>query len=124
MEGILPSDGGLGWVTGMCDHCNQCSTIHAFPAALKRDELGCFSIGCEKAEEFLRSFGIEIVRVRIHNDVARIELPEHEMATVLKHRQAVAERLKSLGFNFVSLDLEGFQSGSLNRVLPQNPARS
>jgi uncharacterized protein len=78
----------------------------------------------EKAEESLRSFGIEIVRVRIHNDVARIEVPEHEMATVLKNRQAVAERLKSFGFNFVSLDLESFQSGSLNRVLPQDPERS
>ena len=78
----------------------------------------------EKAEEFLRSIGIETVRVRIHNDVARIEVPEHEMATMLKNRQAVVNRLKSFGFNFVSLDLEGFQSGSLNRVLPQDPATS
>lgn len=78
----------------------------------------------EKAEEFLRSIGIETVRVRIHNDVARIEVPEHEMATMLKNRQAVVDRLKSFGFNFVSLDLEGFQSGSLNRVLPQDPATS
>jgi len=78
----------------------------------------------EQAEEFLRSIGLETVRVRIHNDVARIEVPEHEMATVLKNRQAVVDRLKSFGFNFVSLDLEGFQSGSLNRVLPQDPSTS
>jgi uncharacterized protein len=78
----------------------------------------------EKAEEFLRSVGIEIVRVRIHGDVARIEVPEHEMATVLKNRQAVADRLKSFGFNFVSLDLEGFCSGSLNRVLLQDSVKS
>jgi len=78
----------------------------------------------EQAEEFLKSIGIEIVRVRIHNDVARIELPENEMALLLKNRQAVADRLKALGFNFVSLDLEGFRSGSLNRVLPQDPERS
>ncbi len=76
----------------------------------------------EKAEEFLRSIGIKIVRVRIHNDVARIEVPEHEMALLLNNRQAVADRLKTFGFNFVSLDLEGFQSGSLNRVLPQDSA--
>ncbi len=76
----------------------------------------------EKAEEFLRSIGIKIVRVRIHNDVARIELPEHEMALLLNNRQAVADRLKTFGFNFVSLDLEGFQSGSLNRVLPKDSA--
>ncbi len=78
----------------------------------------------EKAEEFLRSFGIDIVRVRIHNDVARIEVPAHEITTVLKNRQAVAESLKSFGFNFVSLDLEGFQSGSLNRVLLQDSVKS
>jgi pyridinium-3,5-biscarboxylic acid mononucleotide sulfurtransferase len=78
----------------------------------------------EMAEEFLRSFGVETVRVRIHNDVARIEVPEHEMATVLKNRQAIVDRLKSFGFNFVSLDLEGFQSGSLNRALPQDPSTS
>ena len=78
----------------------------------------------EKAEEFLRSMGIEIVRVRIHNDVARIEVAEHEMATVLENRRAVADSLKSFGFNFVSLDLEGFTSGNLNRVLPQDPERS
>jgi len=78
----------------------------------------------EQAEEFLRSIGIRIVRVRIHNDVARIEVPEHEMALLLKNRQAVADRLKSFGFNFVSLDLEGFQSGSLNRVLLQDTGKS
>lgn len=78
----------------------------------------------EKAEEFLRSIGIKIVRVRIHNDVARIEVPEHEMATVLQNRQAVADRLKSFGFNFVSLDLEDFRSGSLNRILPQDTLKS
>jgi len=78
----------------------------------------------EKAEEFLRSIGIGIVRVRIHNDVARIEVAEHEMALLLNNRQAVADRLKSLGFNFVSLDLEGFKSGSLNRVLLQDPVKS
>lgn len=78
----------------------------------------------EEAEGYLKSIGIKIVRVRIHNDVARIEVPEQEIATVLKNRQAVAERLKSFGFTFVSLDLEGFRSGSLNRVLPQHPPES
>lgn len=77
----------------------------------------------EQAEVYLKSIGFEIVRVRIHNDVARIELPEQEMATLLENRQAVVVRLKAFGFNFVSLDLEGFRSGSLNRVLPQDPAR-
>ncbi|MBI5634472.1 MAG: ATP-dependent sacrificial sulfur transferase LarE [Nitrospirae bacterium] len=78
----------------------------------------------EQAEGYLKSIGIKTVRVRIHHDVARIELPEGEMALLLNNRQAVAERLKALGFSFVSLDLEGFKSGSLNRVLQQDPART
>lgn len=78
----------------------------------------------EQAEEFLRSVGIRTVRVRVHNDAARIEVPEDEMDLLFRNRQAVADRLKSFGFSFVSLDLEGFRSGSLNRVLPQSPAES
>ncbi len=77
----------------------------------------------EQAEDFLRSLGIRTVRVRVHTDVARIEVPEDEMALLLRNRKAVAERLKSFGFSFVSLDLEGFRSGSLNRMLPQDPAK-
>jgi len=45
-----------------------------------------------------------------------------KMALLLNNRQAVSDRLKSLGFSFVSLDLEGFRSGSLNRVLDKDPA--
>ncbi len=71
----------------------------------------------EQAEDYLHSIGIRTVRVRIHNDLARIELPEHEMDLLLGNRQAVSERLRALGFSFVCLDLEGFRSGSLNRVL-------
>lgn len=78
----------------------------------------------EQAEDFLRSLGIRTVRVRVHTDVARIEVPEDEMALLLRNRQAVADRLKTLGFSFVSLDLEGFRSGSLNRVLPQDPSEN
>jgi uncharacterized protein len=78
----------------------------------------------EQAEDYLRSIGIGTVRVRLHNDVARIEVAEHEMVLLLKNRQDVSDRLKSLGFIFVSLDLEGFRSGSLNRVLPQDTVKS
>lgn len=73
----------------------------------------------ERAEEFLKSTGIGTVRVRIHDDVARIEVQESEISLLLKNRQAVADTLRTLGFNFICLDLEGFRSGSMNRVLPQ-----
>lgn len=76
----------------------------------------------EQAEEFLRSFGIEDVRVRDHGDTARIEVNGTDMDKLMspERRRLVTERLKDLGYRFVSLDLEGYKSGSMNRVLENN----
>jgi uncharacterized protein len=73
----------------------------------------------EKAEGFLRGFGLQEVRVRNHGDIARIEASEKDMKTLLtpENRRKITEALKALGFSFVSLDLEGYISGSLNRTL-------
>lgn len=79
----------------------------------------------EKAEEFLRTLGInDDVRVRDHGDTARIEVSEKDMHVLLSpaNRQLVAKTLKSLGYKFVSLDLEGYKSGSMNRVLENQDA--
>ena len=74
----------------------------------------------EAAEAFLRSLGLRQLRVRHHGAVARIELDEAGMAIIMSgHRQAVVERLKALGFRYVTLDLAGFRSGSMNEVLKQ-----
>jgi uncharacterized protein len=75
----------------------------------------------EKAEEFLRTLGLSTVRVRVHGDMARIEVPQHDMSLILEEhiRYRIAEFLRSLGFSFISLDLEGFRSGSMNRSLSQ-----
>lgn len=72
-----------------------------------------------KAEAFLRELGVREVRVRSHGDVARIEVPEKDLGIFLKPgiREKVVSRLKEFGYAYVSLDLEGFRSGSLNRVL-------
>jgi len=75
----------------------------------------------DKAERFLRQRGFEPLRVRYHKgDMARIEVSAENMAKFAdpKFRREVVERLKSAGFKYVSLDLEGFRSGSLNEVLP------
>jgi uncharacterized protein len=79
----------------------------------------------EKAEEFIRSLGVNEVRVRDHGDSARIEVGEEDMTTLLSpsNRRSIAGRLKSLGFHFVSLDLEGFRSGSMNRVLEDHDCK-
>jgi uncharacterized protein len=73
----------------------------------------------ESAEEFLKTLGMTTVRVRVHGDMARIEMPEEDMPRILEDglRRRVAEALRSLGFCFISLDLEGFRSGSMNRTV-------
>jgi uncharacterized protein len=73
----------------------------------------------EAAETFLRSLGLRQLRVRHHGQVARIELDEGGMAVLMRdgRRQSVVKRFKELGFAYVTLDLTGFRSGSMNEVL-------
>jgi len=73
----------------------------------------------EAAEAFLRSLGIRQFRVRHHGDVARIEVDRAGRDALLRdeNRQAVVERLRSLGYLYVTVDLAGFRSGSLNEGL-------
>jgi len=73
----------------------------------------------EAAEMFLRSLGLRQLRVRHHGNVARIELDESGMSVLMSggRRQAVVERFKALGYLYVTLDLAGFRSGSMNDVL-------
>jgi len=73
----------------------------------------------ESAEEYLRSLGLQVVRVRDHGDTARIEVSPEDMPILMEPgtRQLVIERFRMLGYTFVSLDLEGYRSGSMNRVL-------
>jgi len=70
----------------------------------------------ERAEELLRSLGFQDLRVRHHEDLARVEVPVSELDRVLEpaHRQKIVDGLKSLGYRYITLDLEGFRSGSLN----------
>jgi uncharacterized protein len=75
----------------------------------------------DRAEQFLRGHGFRPLRVRYHKgDVARIEVSAEELPRLTDPglRREVVEHLKSIGFKYVSLDLEGFRSGSLNVVLP------
>jgi uncharacterized protein len=72
----------------------------------------------ERAEALLRSLGLQQLRVRHHNDVARIEVEPQDMASLVDQRATVVEGLKAVGYKYVTLDLAGFRSGSLNEVLP------
>jgi pyridinium-3,5-biscarboxylic acid mononucleotide sulfurtransferase len=73
----------------------------------------------EKGEEALRSLGFRQFRVRYHDELARIEISSEEMPRALDPVMArqFVEVFKALGFKFVTLDLEGFRSGSMNSVL-------
>ena len=73
----------------------------------------------EQAEEFLRSLGFVEFRVRHHGQTARIEVHDADIAKIITQRKEIAAKLKSLGFKFVSVDLEGFRSGSLNQMLSE-----
>lgn len=65
------------------------------------------------AELFLHSLGIHQLRVRDHDDLARIEVLPDQLEIILNNANAVATRFRELGFRFITLDLEGFRSGSL-----------
>jgi uncharacterized protein len=75
----------------------------------------------DRAERFLREQGLRTVRVRYHKgDLARVEIPVEDLPKLIDEdfRELLVARLRSLGFKFVSLDLEGFRSGSLNTLIP------
>lgn len=78
----------------------------------------------EEAELFLRSLGLRQLRVRHHGQVARIEVDEGGMSVLMRggRREAVVQRFKQLGFAYVTLDLAGFRSGSMNEVLKLDEA--
>ncbi|MCR5406634.1 MAG: ATP-dependent sacrificial sulfur transferase LarE [Lachnospiraceae bacterium] len=72
----------------------------------------------DKAEQLLLDLGFRQVRVRIHGDIARIEILPSEFAKLTEDavRDKVNSTLKNLGFSYVAMDLEGYRSGSMNEA--------
>jgi uncharacterized protein len=70
----------------------------------------------EAAEAAIKALGFRQVRVRHHGDVARIEVEPAEIARLVSERERVVTALQAAGYRFVSLDLEGYATGSLNRT--------
>lgn len=79
----------------------------------------------EQGEEALRALGFRQFRVRHHGDIVRLEISAQEMPRALTPAMAseFTRIFKALGFKYVTLDLEGFRSGSMNAVLPVNSLR-
>lgn len=73
----------------------------------------------DQAEEFLRGLGFVEFRVRHHDTIARIEVKPGDIEKVTARRSLIVEKLKGVGFKYVTVDLQGFRSGSLNEVLSE-----
>lgn len=68
----------------------------------------------EKAEDMLHDLGVGQCRVRDHGDTARIEVIEDDFSVLLNNRDKITKHLKELGYKYITLDLEGFRSGSFD----------
>lgn len=68
----------------------------------------------EKGEEFIKKLGFDVIRVRVHDNIARIEIDEEKFLSFLQKKDLIINYLKELGFVYITLDLEGFRSGSMD----------
>jgi uncharacterized protein len=71
----------------------------------------------QKSEELIKQLGVRQIRVRTHGEIARIEVEPEDMKIVLDHNEHITKQLKAYGYRYVTLDLAGFQSGSMNEML-------
>lgn len=73
----------------------------------------------EKGEAWLRELGFYNVRLRVHGECARIEVDEQDFDLIFQHRKEILKHIKEIGYAYVSLDLQGFRSGSMDEKLQQ-----
>ena len=71
----------------------------------------------EDAETFLHTSGFSQCRVRMHGSIARIEVIKDDMQKLLSNREDLVKTLRTIGFTYISLDLTGYRSGSMDEVL-------
>ena len=77
----------------------------------------------DEAERCIAPFIHGSLRVRYHGDVARIEVGVDEIPAVLAHREDIVAHLRQCGFTYVTLDLGGYEMGSLNEVIDTNEVK-
>jgi len=76
----------------------------------------------DAAEHFIQHLGVQQIRVRSHDNIARIEVDPNEMAIVLQHHKVIHEKLQEIGFLYITLDLKGYKSGSMNAMIKGVPS--
>jgi uncharacterized protein len=70
-----------------------------------------------KSENFLKGLGLAPLRVRHHGNLARIEVSGNQLDRVLANAEKIAAAIKKIGYTYVSLDLIGYRTGSMNETL-------
>lgn len=94
----------------------SCSLASRIPYGTRLDKRKIEQVN--QAEKFITELGFNMVRVRYHDNVARIEVRPEDIIELLKHRDRIQLKLTSLGFSYVSVDILGYRTGSMNEVLP------
>ncbi len=74
----------------------------------------------EQGENYLKTLGLYNVRLRVHGGIARIETDGNSMSRLAERRAELVPYLKGLGYAYITLDLEGFRSGSMDETLPKD----
>ena len=99
------------------DHPSAACLASRFTYGEKITGLGLARVAA--AEKFIRDLGFEGIRVRVHGDLARIEASpsDIELMTYDRARKEISAELRRLGFKYVTMDMEGYRTGSMNEVL-------
>ena len=71
----------------------------------------------KKGEQIIQKLGIKQVRLRHHKNLARIEVPQAEIANIIRQRRSFIKKIKKLGYTYVCIDLQGYRTGSFNEFL-------
>jgi pyridinium-3,5-biscarboxylic acid mononucleotide sulfurtransferase len=100
----------------------SCSLASRIPYGIEIDKQKIEQV--DQAEIFLAKIGFPQVRVRHHDNVARIEVTPEEITKLVEQRDSIHLKLKSLGFTYVSLDLRGYRTGSMNEELSESVLKS
>lgn len=90
------------------------ATRFPYGAALSYEEIQ----KVEQGEAYLKGFGLYNVRLRIHGEIARIEVDTGEFPVLLQYRSQIINYIRHLGYPYITLDLEGFRSGSMDVGIP------
>ncbi|MFV0411139.1 MAG: ATP-dependent sacrificial sulfur transferase LarE [Paracoccus sp. (in: a-proteobacteria)] len=93
----------------------SCSIASRFPYYTKitQEDANKIFLG----EKFLKNLGCKVIRLRIHNNIARIEVNKNNFNTIMDNNSEIVRYIRSLGFDFVTMDIEGFRSGRMNELL-------